>query len=191
MRTGECDILIIPGWSGSGPDHWQSRWARGFKTARLVEQTDWVKADRDAWVERIVAEAATCTRPILIVAHSLGVVAAVHALNHGVTAAGAFLVAPADTANAHAWPVTQGHTFEGATSGFTAVPETRLSCPSALVSSANDPYCSLERARALSEAWGSRLFEAGDVGHLNVESGHGPWPDGLMQLGWFLRTLEP
>ena len=27
MKTGDCDILILPGFAGSGEDHWQARWA--------------------------------------------------------------------------------------------------------------------------------------------------------------------
>ena len=38
MKTSEADILIIPGWSSSGPDHWQTRWEKNLKTARRVEQ---------------------------------------------------------------------------------------------------------------------------------------------------------
>ena len=26
MRTSDCEILIVPGLTNSGPDHWQSRW---------------------------------------------------------------------------------------------------------------------------------------------------------------------
>ena len=26
MRIADIDILMVPGWTGSGPDHWQSRW---------------------------------------------------------------------------------------------------------------------------------------------------------------------
>ncbi|HYD14828.1 MAG TPA: alpha/beta hydrolase, partial [Hyphomicrobium sp.] len=36
MKTSDVDILIVPGWSSSGPDHWQSRWERTLKTARRV-----------------------------------------------------------------------------------------------------------------------------------------------------------
>ena len=41
MRTSDADILMVPGWNGSGPDHWQSRWERNLKTARRIEQDDW------------------------------------------------------------------------------------------------------------------------------------------------------
>ena len=50
---------------------------------------------------------------------------------------------------------------------------------------------SLERARDMAQSWGSELVEAGDAGHINVDSGHGPWPDGLLRFGMLLKRLEP
>ena len=208
MKTAEADILIVPGWSDSGPDHWQSRWARNLKTARRVEQTDWFNPRRDLWVARVVEEAVKSVRPVVLVGHSLGVVTIAHAAeklsrlpNKPV---GAFLVAPADVDHARGWPVTAGHefaatadqVFEAANSasasdgtGFAPVPMTALPFPSVLVVSSNDPYCSLDRAKAMAGAWGSALIESGDVGHINVDSGHGPWPDGLFAFGAFLQRL--
>ncbi|TIM62907.1 MAG: alpha/beta hydrolase, partial [Mesorhizobium sp.] len=26
MKVRDADILIVPGYTNSGPDHWQSRW---------------------------------------------------------------------------------------------------------------------------------------------------------------------
>ena len=192
MRTADADILIVPGWSSSGADHWQTRWETSLKTARRVEQADWLYPDKTAWVRRIAAEIAACERPVILVAHSLGVVAGVHALSQDGAAkvAGAFLVAPADIENANTWPVTQGQTLDPNAGGFSPIPRNRLSCVSALVASANDPYCSLERARSFADAWGAKFWEAGEAGHINAASGHGPWPDGLMQFGWLMRQIE-
>ena len=39
-----------------------------------------------------------------------------------------------------------------------------------------------DEARELAEAWGAEFVDAGDSGHLNSESGHGPWPDGLLRF---------
>ena len=49
MKTADVDILIIPGWSSSGPDHWQTRWETRLPNARRVEQEDWYKPTRDGW----------------------------------------------------------------------------------------------------------------------------------------------
>ena len=54
MKTSEADILIVPGWLNSGPDHWQSRWERNLKTARRIEQDNWHAPDKDEWSGNIV-----------------------------------------------------------------------------------------------------------------------------------------
>ena len=71
----------------------------------------------------------------------------------------------------------------------TRCPGTPLGIPAALVASSNDPYCSLDRARQLAAAWGAQFIEAGDAGHINANSGHGPWPEGLLHLGGFMKQL--
>jgi len=183
MKTSDTDILIIPGWSGSGPDHWQSRWVAKLTTARLVEQDDWYKPSRHLWAERIVQAVRASTRPVVLVAHSAGVSAVAHAAEHlhPGDVAGAFLVAPAS------------ERAKGAIPGMGAdfIPHRREVLPfrSVLIASNNDPYCTPEEARELAQAWGSELVDAGESGHINSESGHGPWPDGLLRFAGFLRSL--
>ena len=192
MRTSDVDILIVPGWSDSGPDHWQSRWVRTLKTARRVEQDNWTSPDAEAWVGRIIETAVQSTRPVVLVAHSLGVAAVAHVgqrIPKGFVS-GAFLGAPADVDSASSWPETNGHMLDSVGTGFAPLPRTALPFPSVLVASSTDPYCSLERANALATDWGSTLVEAGDAGHINSESGHGPWPDGVLRFGTFLSTLS-
>lgn len=193
MKTSEADILIIPGWSSSGPDHWQTRWEKNLKTARRVEQADWFKPGRDQWTARIVEAVAQSVRPVVLVGHSLGVMAIAHAAPKlarlPAIPIGAFLVAPADVDHAQKWPVTQGEIFNAADGDFAPVPMVPLQFPSVLVASANDPYCTLDRARVFAKSWDSALIESGDLGHINTASGHGPWPDGLLAFGAFLRRL--
>jgi predicted alpha/beta hydrolase family esterase len=191
MRTSDADILIVPGWSNSGDDHWQSRWERNLKTARRIDQESWLEPRRDAWVGRIIEATTHSARPVVLVAHSLGVAAVAHAgkrMPKGLVA-GAFLVAPADIENADCWPETQGEFFDIEASGFAPVPLEQLPFPSALIASSNDPYCSIERARQFAGAWGATLVEAGDLGHINADSGHGPWPEGVLRFGGFLSQL--
>jgi hypothetical protein len=192
MRTSDVDILIVPGWSSSGPDHWQSRWQRNLSTARRIEQDDWYEPDRERWVDRIAAEVVRSSRPPVLVAHSLGCTAVVHAaarLPKGLVA-GAYLVAPADVDRAARWPVTEGQILDTVASGFAPMPMSPLPFPAHVIASANDPYCTLERVRILAKAWGAQLTEAGDLGHINTASGHGPWPEGLLRFGSFLKGLD-
>jgi predicted alpha/beta hydrolase family esterase len=191
MRTSEADILIVPGWSDSGADHWQSRWERNLRTARRIEQEDWLRPSRDAWVGRILTAAAGSARPVILVAHSVGVAAVAHAarkMPNGLVA-GAFLVAPADVDAAERWPETEGETFDVIASGFAPLPLEPLPFPAILVASSNDPYCEIARARQLADAWGATFVDAGALGHINAASGHGPWPEGLLRFGGFLSGL--
>lgn len=183
MKTSEVDLLIVPGWEGSGPDHWQSRWERSFKTARRVDQLDWDRPVKDEWVANLVAAVQQAERPVVLIAHSLGVSTVVHAASvmNADRIAGAFLVAAPDLEGRDIWPVSDG--------GFTPPPAVPLPYPAVLVASTDDPYCPLSRARIFAHAWGAALIEAGPAGHINTASGHGPWPEGLMQLGWFLKQL--
>ncbi|MGF0524639.1 alpha/beta hydrolase, partial [Agrobacterium pusense] len=73
MKVSEADILIVPGYTNSCPDHWQSRWERNLSTARRVEQAEWSKPVKEDWVARRVEEGNASTRPVVLVAHSLGV----------------------------------------------------------------------------------------------------------------------
>lgn len=193
MKTADIDILIVTGWQDSGPDHWQSRWERSLKTARRVIQDDWHNPDVESWGDRIAKFASGATQPVVVVAHSLGVpivVANGEKLKRaGVI--GAFLVAPADVEFARFWPDTGGERWppNKGDGGFTKMPMQKLPFPAHLVVANNDLYCSFARAEKLAEAWGVKLTDAGEIGHINVASGHGPWPDGLLTFGVFLKGL--
>lgn len=183
MRVREIDILIVPGWTGSGPDHWQSRWERKLSTARRVEQADWDTPRMADWVVRIVAEVESSTRPPVIVAHGCGVTATVAAAPYVAgRLKGAFLVAPSDFEGRDLWPASDG--------GFAPLPMQPLQFPSKLIGSSTDAYCSVERAQALGAAWASDTSIIAGAGHINTESGHGPWPEGLLTFGLFLKRLS-
>ncbi len=192
MKTSDVDILLVPGWLNSGPDHWQSRWERNLKTAQRVAQADWEVPDKTAWVDNIVAAAAAGTRPVVLVAHSLGVIASVAAapLLPAGKVVGAFLVAPADVDNSRDWPENQGHAWPQDSFGFAPVPMQPLPFPSLLLAANDDPYCSQARAQAFAAAWGSNFVDVGPAGHIADGSGHGPWPDGLLRFGRFLADLK-
>ena len=192
MKTADVDILIAPGWLNSGPDHWQSRWERNLATARRIDQDDWHVPDKDAWVGNIVAAVAAASRPVALVAHSLGVIAVAYAapkLERG-KVAGAFLVAPADVDNSAGWPENQGRAWPVDSFGFAPVPLRPLGLPALVLAASDDPYCSQDRAQAFARAWGANFVDVGQAGHIADHSGHGPWPDGLLRFGRFLADLK-
>ncbi len=139
MKVKDADILIVPGYTNSGPDHWQTRWQSKLSTARRVEQADWSNPDRDDWVEALAAAVDAATRPVVLVAHSLGVSTVVHAAaSFRKPVAGAFLVAPPDLANPEIRPK---HLMT-----FGPYPRDPLPFPSILVASRNDPFCAFDVA---------------------------------------------
>lgn len=183
MKASQADILIVPGLSNSGPAHWQSRWETRLGTARRVDQDDWMTPLREDWVARMVEAAEAATRPVVIVAHSLGVAAAVHAAPQiAGKVAGAFLVAPPDVEN----PAPGVEHIRS----FGPWPRDPLPFPSLVVASRNDPFGAFEHADDIANAWGSLLIDAGESGHINTQSGHGPWPEGTMVFARFLSHLE-
>jgi predicted alpha/beta hydrolase family esterase len=174
-------ILTIPGLWNSGELHWQTHWeAKHPDAITRVQQRDWDRPDRDEWVRTL--DRAIGDEPAILAAHSLGcTLVAQWAADHGGRGVrGAFLVAPSDV-EAPDYP-EEGRSFA-------RMPLVRLSFPSMIVASANDPYVSLERARQFADAWGGRLVVIGDAGHINGASGHGPWPEGERMLFEFAESL--
>lgn len=181
------NVLILPGWQGSSPDHWQSRWERSYGYSR-VEQHDWLRPLRGDWIARLEDVLLACDvqrdGPVVLVAHSLGchhVAAwAAHSQNtHRVKAA--LLVAPPDLEQDElrtllpSWsPGVMG----------------RLPFAAALFASSNDPYCSLARARQFAAAWGAELVDVGPRGHLNAESGLDDWPLAHARLLQLMRDTS-
>ena len=183
MRVNECTILMLPGRGNSPPGHWQSRWEGRLSRARRVEQPDWERPDRDLWVAAVVAAIGHAPRPVVLVAHALGAIAALRAA-HGLGpghVAGLYLVAPPSDAGIHA--------LDGTGRTFAPVPRGKLPCPAALVASRNDPMADYVWSEALAAAIGADFVDAGEAGSIDAESGFGPWPEGLMRFGSFMRTL--
>ncbi len=182
MKASDAEILIIPGYTNSGENHWQTRWQSKLKTARRVEQAEWSKPVREDWVRRVADEVNAAEKPVILVAHSLGVPTAIHAIpEFRKKVAGAFLVAPPEVTNPAIRPK---HLMT-----FGPYPEDPLPFPSITIASRNDPFGSFEHAENIAVAWGSFLIDAGQSGHINAESGHGPWPEGTMVFTQFLSRL--
>ncbi|MDQ0135416.1 putative alpha/beta hydrolase family esterase [Neorhizobium galegae] len=184
MKASEADILIVPGYTNSGPHHWQTRWEQKLTTARRVEQEEWSKPVRENWVTRVAEEVNRATRPVVIVAHSLGIPTVIHAVPlFTKPVAGAFFVAPPEVDNPSIRPKHL--------QTFGPYPRDPLPFPSLTVASRNDPFGSYEHADDIASAWGSMLVDAGEAGHINQDSGHGPWPEGTMVFAQFISRLKP
>jgi predicted alpha/beta hydrolase family esterase len=176
MRAADLDLLFVPDTGPVPPDHWMARWSDKLSTARLI-----AAFDPSATPDRLVDAAERAQRPTLLIGYSTGAVAvalAAEALK-GADVRGAFLVAPPSdetlaTLDGGLWP---------------GLPRARLPWPSLLVASRTDPWSSHPQSLALASDWGAEFVDAGESGRIDSDSGHGPWPDGLLKLGALLKTL--
>lgn len=175
-------VLVLPGWHGSGPDHWQSRWER-LHGYRRVEQNDWDRPLRGDWSAQLNAAVLDAGGPVVLVAHSLGCLLvawwAAHAPAVAAWVRGALLVAPPDLDRPDA-PL--------ALRGWAPPMRQRLPFAATVVASRNDPYATLAATQALTADWGAACIDAGEHGHLNADSALGDWPEGHALLQPFLRS---
>ena len=179
MSSTAPRIIIVPGWRNSSPEHWQSLWARTLPNVERVEQDDWLTPKREDWVRTLEALILSRPEPVIVVAHSLGCITTTHL---GAEAAArirsALLVAPAD-------PERRAHLAD-----FAPVPYQLLPYRSVLVATSNDPYCPIRLAGAYARAWGSEFVRLQNAGHINVESGYGPWPLGFALLQSLIQDMQ-
>lgn len=183
MKVSELTILIVPGYLNSGPDHWQSRWEQKLSSASRVVQAEWSKPVLEEWTTAVADAVNASQKPVLLIAHSLGIPTMIHAIpKFTQRVAGAFMVAPPDVSNPKIKPKHL--------QTFGPYPRDPLPFPSVLVVSRNDHYCDYQVAEDLAASWGSLFIDGGDSGHINSDSGHGPWPEGTMVFAKFLGHLK-
>jgi hypothetical protein len=178
--------LILPGWQGSGPDHWQTHWQKLLPNTTRVEQLDWLNPEPGAWVEQLEHSIATSNGPCVIIAHSLGCItlshwAALASNSQLVKVSGALLVAPADV---------ERPGCPAALQGFAPIRSERLPFPSLLIGSSNDAAASAVRARQLAAQWGSEYVQLEDAGHINPKAGFSRWESGFAYLYQLQRQIE-
>lgn len=164
-------VVIIPGYGGSGEGHWQTLFAEKFSAVR-VEQDCWDFPTLESWCDGLDRALARCSSPAILVAHSLGCILATHWLadHPNAAVAAALLVAPADVEET---PNLPEHVKK-----FSPIHRQKLFCPSWVIASETDPYCSLARSQDFAQWWGSQHQNIGQAGHINIASGHGKWVEG-------------
>ena len=186
--TPDTTVLLVPGLRDHVPEHWQTLLEAQLPNARSVAPLEHDKLSRAARVDALDAALAAIDGPVVLVAHSAGVMITVHwAAKHHRKIRGALLVTPADLET----PMPAGYPQKEALAehGWLPVPRKPLPFPSILAASRNDPLATYERAAQLASNWGSELVDLGEVGHLNPAAGYGPWPrateliDKLLRMG--------
>jgi predicted alpha/beta hydrolase family esterase len=175
MDMREATILIVPGLRDDVAEHWQTWLASRLQRVRTVPPMGRDDLDCARRVAAIEREATAIDGPLILVAHSGGVIMTAHwARLSKRRVQGALLATPPDFEQ----PMPAGYpTMEALQQGdWLPVPRNRLPFPSIVAASRDDPLGRIDRVTKLARDWGSRVVDLGAVGHLNPASGFGQWP---------------
>lgn len=169
--------VIVPGVGGSEYAHWQSWLQRQLHSCSRVEQNDWHAPILQNWIAQFVATVKPLEAPIQIVAHSFGCLTTVAALaQHPELKAkvkNVLLVAPANPERFG----EQGFARNSQQNYANYFYQLNIDVPCQLIISENDPWLNFDDAKALAAAWTLEPINLGKVGHINVASGFGPFPE--------------
>jgi uncharacterized protein len=170
-------FLLLHGYTGSGLEHWQTWLARRLAArgheVRFPTLPDPDDPVLDRWLEALSADLATSDpEGLVVLAHSAGALLWIHhaARSDHRTAKRVLLVAPPGPA----WS-------NPAVTGFMPVPLDdeairRAAADTRLVAADNDPYAAVADVRRYAMSLRVPLHIIPGGGHLNTDSGHGPWP---------------
>jgi predicted alpha/beta hydrolase family esterase len=89
------------------------------------------------------------------------------------------LAAPADPARFHFTGLKPEGVHSDECSLASVLPWRQLNVHGSIIASRNDPWLTYTQAAALAQRWGLALHDVGAAGHINPDSGYGPWPLGL------------
>lgn len=168
--------VIVPGVAGSEHAHWQSWLERQLMSCSRVQQNNWNHPVLNEWIAQFVKTVAPLTTDLQIVAHSFGCLTTVAALaQHPELQAkikNLVLVAPANPARFG----EQGFARDSKNDYANYFQQLNIKVPTQMLISENDPWLAFEDAQHLARAWNLQPINLGAVGHINVASGFGPFP---------------
>ena len=169
--------VIVPGVGGSDHDHWQSWLQRQLMSCSRVEQQDWNLPILKQWIQNFTATILPINEPVQIVAHSYGCLTTVAAIHEHPELAKKIkkvvLVAPANPSRFG----DQGFARNSANDYAMYFHQIKLRVPTDMIISENDPWLNFDDAQALAHSWNIQAINLGQVGHINVASGFGPFPE--------------
>ncbi len=177
-------LLHVPGIGDSGETHWHTNWENSFPEIKRLTQEDWENPDRDAWVKNLVSFIQEYNeKPIILISHSLGGGAIIHAahLNKLNAVKAVFMVA---------LPDIERDDFPKECSGFVPMPKKELSIPGIMISSENDEWCEIDVAEKWSDRLGIPLINIGKKQHICQAEEFKTWEEGKELLVNFLDSLN-
>ena len=163
--------LILHGWAASGPDHWQTWLAERLREdghdVRYPVLPDPDRPELNSWLRALEEERRAGDT---VICHSLACLLWVHHTIWGPPpAARVLFVAP---------PCLDEPPPEIA--GFFPIPFTAAAAQGAtLVCSDDDPFCPRGAQAAFGDPLGLSAQVLPGAGHINPETGYGPWPAAL------------
>ena len=169
--------VIVPGVGGSEAQHWQSWLQQQLMSSSRVQQQHWDRPILNQWVAQFVKTVTAIKSPIQIVAHSFGCLTSVAALAEHpelkTKVKNLILVAPANPARFGEAGFAR-HSLMNYQAYFHQL---SIDVSTTLLISENDPWLGYVDALQLAQAWKLTPINLGQVGHVNVASGFGPFPE--------------
>lgn len=169
--------VIVPGVGGSEAAHWQSWLQDQLMSCSRVQQHDWNQPILKQWVKQFADTVLPLKGDLQIVAHSFGCLTTVAALAQypelQQRIQNLVLVAPANPARFG----DQGFSRDSQNDYAAYFHQLKIVVPTSLLISENDPWLSFQDAQDLARAWQLCPINLGRVGHINVASGFGPFPE--------------
>jgi uncharacterized protein len=185
--TRRVPTVIVPGWQGSGPGHWQVLLAEALRAdGRQVHQPPLPDADTPslpAWLATLRATLASLPDAGFdVVCHSLGGVLWLHHAAHpSATPSPARVALVSPPSPDRSLAPAEFQAFLPPPMDVDAI--RKAAGGTVLVASDDDPYCPEGAAIAYGRALKLPVTVIPGAGHLNVESGYGPWPAMLSWCG--------
>ncbi|MCU4414492.1 alpha/beta hydrolase [Acinetobacter sp. WU_MDCI_Axc73] len=169
--------VIVPGVGGSEYHHWQSWLQRELINCSRVQQKDWNHPVLNKWVGAFQKSLSLIDQPVQIIAHSFGCLTSVASLTEHPDLRKKVkhltLVAPANPARFGEAGFARNSLYDYADYFH----RLRIDVPTQLIISENDPWLHFDDAMRLAQAWQIKPVNLGQVGHINVASGFGPFPE--------------
>lgn len=194
------EFLILHGWGGNKPEHWQEHLVRGLQAAGQVVRYPTMPEPMDpkpaAWMDALHSALAKvpADAALTILAHSLG---AINWMRHAATrkqigpqADRVMLIAPP-----YVIPEIPPLDAPPGAAAFFPPPLDKggiaaTSRKTIMVASDTDDYATFDQTSAYAARLGVELYKLPGAGHISPYYGYGEWP---WVLEWALRraTLPP
>ncbi len=188
-------FLILHGWGGNKPAHWQEHLYTALtaagRTVHYPKMPEPTAPNKEAWLARLTEEFAAidASKPLTVVCHSLGAITWLHYVTQvtGKIAERVLLVAPP-----YVIPEVPPSDAPPGVSGFfpptlDAEAVKRAATETHIIASDSDDYATFEQTKAYSDRLGIPIHLLSRAGHISPYWGYGEW---AWVAGWCLRSAE-